>query len=127
MATYCLVVVRGSFKDWSVDNYDGDCRSSTQAELAGIMAAVEIAGNTNEETLIYCDSLGAIDEAHKALIIPPQITIKHFKGHQLGSEGVVIDDDVKYHHWADTQARAELCRRIDSQKTRAYNERVKET
>lgn len=126
LGCYCIVIVRGSFKDYAVECIDGRT-NSTEAELAGLMAAIEIAENAGKPTRILCDSMGAIKEARKVLLIPSEITIEHFKGHQLGSMDVEITDDVKRHHWADSMARAELCRRLDARKTEAYNRRTKET
>lgn len=131
LGCYCLVVINGDYKDYSVDNIDG-CTNSTQAELAGLRAALEIAAKAGKQSEIFCDSMGAISQIayewqHGESDIVPLAFVRHFKGHQLGSDGVVIDDDVKRHHWADTMACHELRRRLDIRKTVAYDEKVKET
>lgn len=129
LGSYCLVVVYGEHKDWSVDRIDMELYSSTDAEYVGLRAAVELARKAHlSEVLIMCDSLGAIDrlQAHtkQGLVKPVAgMHVRHFKGHQAEKEGVYMDDDVKRHHWADIQAGAELDRMLlDSGKTRAYNE-----
>jgi len=116
LGCYCLIIVSGSFKDYAVENIDG-CTNSTDAEYAGIEAAIEIISKTNKVGRILCDSMGAIKKAQGLMSLAPRnYTIEHFKGHQLGSMDVEITDDVKRHHWADSMARAELRRRLDAEK-----------
>lgn len=123
LACYCVVVVEGKRKTWTIGTIT-DCTTSTQAELAGIQAAIALAAGP---TIIYCDSISAIQQATSELTIPANTEIKYFKGHQLGQERVNITDDVKRHHWADCMAGLALKEKLTDLKTVAYNEDVKET
>lgn len=113
LGCYCLVVVTDTLKDFAVEDID-NCKSSTEAEYAGIIAALAISAKTDQRITIYCDSMAAIKKAQSNNMIPTNVSLEHFRGHQLGSPGVVIDDDVKRHHFADVMAGAELDRRLAS-------------
>lgn len=91
------------------------CTNSGTAELVGLRYAIELAEATKKQTLIYCDSMAAIDKVTaKGAIkpLPPMVTVRHFKGHQIEKDGVVIDDDVKRHAWCDSMARKVLRERL---------------
>lgn len=127
IGTYCLVALTSKGKTkWSVTSAVG-FDNANDAEYAGITAAIELAAKYKEKALIYCDSKSAISRAEKE-IAKNLYTLRHIRGHQMGKEKVIVSMEVKYHHWADVQAHAELKRiLLDISKTRAYNEEVKET
>ena len=121
MGSYCIVTVYGEHKDWYVEDFDGSY-DSTGAELAGLRAALDICQKIKKSAAIYCDNMSAIRTCQpRAAELGCEI--HHFRGHQLGSQDVLIDDDVKAHHWADRMAVSQLHRRLDRLKTRAYNDK----
>lgn len=125
LGAYCVVITGNRVRpDWYVRETDGAI-SSYKPELDGLNDALKVGRDLYEKygepVKIFCDNIAAVRS-----ITPPQgITVHHFKGHQLGSADVIIDDDVKRHHWADIMARQFLKSRLDALSTSAYNSKHK--
>lgn len=112
---YCIVIVALRKKDWYVEDCD-----TPYIEEMGLQEAIAIAGrlrrNTGKVTAVYCDNVGAIKNL-STTAKKEDVLLKHIPGHLLGKDDVVIDDDVKYHHWADTMARTRVQNRVDKPKS----------
>lgn len=123
---YCLVICDGDSKDWYLKEIDKGCISSNEAEYCGIVEALQVAAINDEPAIIYCDNKNAIARAYEQRL-PDAVVIKFIKAHTISTPGVELTEDLKRQHWADVMAFHALRRRLDSQKTVAYNEGAKET
>lgn len=131
IASYCHVIVNDDTgtKEWKV--YDlPDADSSSEAEKFGVFHAVLLARPLRKagvEVAIYCDCMSALhdlkDEGKEI-----GVGLHHIKGHLLNTDkAIVVTDDRKFQHWADTMAYHRLKNRLDIISTSDNNEGVMET
>lgn len=118
IGTYCIVVINeNGKKDWWVECIAG-LKSNSAAEAAGLAEAYRHAFESDMPCVIYCDSKHAIDKVERMIrhgdLIKARhsVTIHHIYAHTIDDQPMT--DNIKYQHWADVQANAELKRRVDS-------------
>lgn len=110
VGAYCVVSVEHNQPPtWCASASSG--KSPNEVETEGLIAGIAIAAALHKSngfrSVVYCDSLSAIQNT-RAVAKAAHVDVQFIKGHLLGKDEVVVDDNIKRHHWADVQAGMKL-------------------
>lgn len=124
IGAYCITYITDEGKkDYVVYDHD-NCTTNNDLELVALRHAVDLVETVGVPAEIFCDNQSAISKAHKDFkygrkVNTTGLVIRFIKGHQMKMEGVVIDEDIKLHHWTDRMAGMQMSKRLDKYKTGA--------